>query len=329
MDVLKELQKEIGVNRLRQNEPLSLHTTFKVGGPAKFYVEAQKIEEIVKFVKLAKKLAISYFILGGGSNLVASDQGFDGLVIKNNSRKFEIMKMSGKIKNKKEGFGLDVDTAFVYAESGVIMNQLVRFTIENGLGGLEYQLGLPGTVGGAVSMNSNFPRKNAYVGDCLYKALILTQEGEAKEVDKDYFKFAYDKSILQKTGEILLWAIFKMKSEDKKMLWERGEEAVKYRSQTQPKGFSSGCMFKNISVADAMRIPTPNNITSAGFLIDKAGLKGKRIGDAVISDVHANFIINKGQAKGSDIIKLIRLAKEEVKKKFGVELELEVKILGE
>lgn len=318
-----ELQKVFG-NRLKRDELMSRHTTFKLGGPAEYYVDIEKVDDLIKAVNTARTLKIPFFILGGGSNLIISDKGVKGLVIKNNCRKFDVMSMVGKVKNRK----IDVDKALVYAESGVIMNQLVRYTIDQGLSGLEYQLGLPGTVGGAIYMNSNFPRKGVYVGDCVYRARLLTKNGEVKEVDNSYFGFAYDRSILQGNGEIVLSVVFKLIPADKKILWERGEEALKYRTDTQPKGISAGCTFRNISISEAVTIPTPDRITSAGYLIDKAGLKGKKIGGAMISDKHANFILNSGDATAEDVVNLINLIKEEVHKKFGVNLHLEVKTLG-
>lgn len=318
-----ELKQTFGT-RLKHGEPMFKHTTFKIGGNALFYIDVEKIDDLIKAVKLANKLKLPFFLFGGGSNIIISDKGINGLVIKNNCRSFEIVHLSGRVKNRK----LDFDKVLVYAESGVLMSQLVRYTIDHGLAGLEYQMGLPGTVGGAIYMNSNFPKKDAYVGDYLYSAKILTKEGEIKEVNKSYFGFGYDKSILQKSNEILLSVIFKLEPGNKKMLWEKATEALSYRSSTQPKGVCAGCAFRNISIADAMQASTPNLITSAGYLIDKAGLKGKQIGDAVVSDMHANFIMNKGNAKAEDVVSLINLIKSEVKKKFGVELQLEVKTIG-
>lgn len=323
-NTLATLEKELGQTRIRQNEPMSLHTTFKIGGAAQYYIAVDSITDLVKAVKLGWDLQLPVFVFGGGSNIIIADHGIKGLVIKNNCRKFDVLSMLGKVKNQK----IDVNKALVYAESGVIMNQLVRFTIEQGLEGLEWQLGLPGSVGGAVCMNSNFPLKGSYVGDAVFRAKILTKEGEIKEVDNAYFRFAYDKSILQETGEILLSVTFKLIPADKKILWERATEALQHRSNSQPKGLSAGCTFRNISVVDAMRIPTPDKITSAGFLIEKAGLKGKRIGDAMISGKHANFIMNMGNAKADDVIGLVNLVKSEVMKQFGVKLTMEVKKIG-
>jgi len=320
---LQELQKVFG-NRVKIDEPMSKHTTFKIGGPAEFYLEVEKIDDLALAVNTARKLKIPFFMLGGGSNIIVSDNGIKGLVIKNNCRRFEVMSMVGKVKNRK----IDVDSALVFAQSGVIMNQLVRYTIDEGLGGLEYQLGLPGTVGGAIYMNSNFPKKKSYVGEVVYKVKLLTEDGSIKEVDNSYFNFSYDKSILQETNEIILSVIFKLKPVDKKNLWTRGTEVLNYRNETQPKGISAGCTFRNISMLDAINIPTPDRITSAGYLIDKAGLKGKRIGDAVVSDKHANFILNMGNAKAKDVASLLDLVKHEVFKKFGVKLVIEVKTIG-
>lgn len=321
---LKTLEETFGQNRVRQNEPMSAHTTFKIGGPAEYYLDTDKTEDIIKALQITSKLGIPFFIFGGGSNIIVADHGIKGFVLKNNCRKFSVMTLSGRVKNQQ----IDVGRVIVSAESGVIINQLVRFSIDQGLSGLEYQLGLPGTVGGAVYMNSNNPRKSSYIGDSLYKARIATPQGEVKEVDNSYFHFAYDYSILQETNEVVLSVTFRLLPYDKKELWDRATDALQHRSASQPKGASAGCTFRNISIVEALRIPTPEQITSAGYLIDKAGLKGKRIGDAMISDKHANFIMNMGSAKAEDIIALTTLIKDEVHKKFGVKLHMEVKTVG-
>lgn len=325
MDVkLKELEKVLGVGRVRQNEPMSSHTTFKIGGPAQFYIEIEKIEDLVKAIQIARKLEMPFFILGGGSNILVADQGIKGLVIKNNCRDFSVLQMKGRVRNQK----INVEGVLLLAESGVIMNQLVRFTIEQGLSGLEYFLGMPGTVGGAVFMNSHYLKKQAFVGDFLSGAKILTKDGDIKEVDKSYFHFGYDRSVLQDNGEILLSVVFKLLPFDKKVLWKRGMETLEYRGSVYPKEASAGCVFQNISDVEAISIPTPQRITSAGYLIDKAGFKGKRADSVMVSKKHANFILNMGNAKAKDVLKLINSIKEEVSKKFGVQLSLEVKTVG-
>lgn len=321
---LEDLRKILGESRVRVSEPMSAHTTFKIGGEAELYMQVDKLEDLIFAFNEAKKRNIAVFVFGGGSNIIVSDKGIKGLVIKNNCRNFEFLGMSGRVKDQKIG----ISKALVYAESGAIMNQLVRFTVDQGLCGLEYQLGLPGTVGGAIYMNSNFPRKQSYVGDSLYSGRILSKDGSVREVDRSYFRFGYDKSILQETEEIVLSVVFKLLPMDKKILWERAMEALDYRTATQPKGASAGCTFRNISLVEAINASIPERITSAGFLIDRAGLKGRQVGDAMISHLHANFIQNMGKASADDVSQLVSLMKETVLKKFGVHLSLEVKTIG-
>ncbi len=323
-NIHEQLVTAFGSNRVRLDEPMSLHTTFKIGGPAQYYLPVETIDDLVKAVGIARTSNTPYFVLGGGSNIIVADKGIQGLVIKNNCRKFDVASMKGKIKSGQ----MDIEEAYVSAESGVIMNQLVRFTIEKGLSGLEYQLGLPGTVGGGVFMNSNFPIHQAFVGDAIYKATLLTRDGEIKEVDKAYFRFAYDKSSLQQTHETLLSVVFRLLPEDKDILWERANSALEHRGSTQPKGASAGCTYRNISTVEAMTAATPDNVTSAGYLIDKAGLKGTRVGDAVISDKHANFVLNMGSATAQDVRELLEIVKKEVLRKFNVHLNLEVREVG-
>lgn len=310
---LIELQKAAGEKKVRVNEPMSAHTTFKIGGPAEYYVDVDSIDALIALVKIAKEFSIPVFVLGGGSNIIVSEKRIKGVVVKNNCRKFEI---------------IDTKHNLVYADAGVVMGQFVRFCIDQGLSGLEYQLGLPGTIGGAVFMNSNFPKRGAYVSDCVYKATLLARDGKVKEVDNNYFQFAYDYSILQKTSEIVLSVVFKFTPEDKNILLERGNEALRHRLDTQPKGQSAGCTFRNISIVEAKQISTPNATTSAGYLIDKAGLKWKRVGGAMISPLHANFVMNTGGATANDVYSLINLVKKKVSDQFGVQLHLEVREVG-
>lgn len=307
----KELAKIFGEERVRIDEPMSLHTTFKIGGPADYYIAVDTLENLVKAIQTAHRLNLPVTIIGGGSNMVVSDNGIQGLVIKNNCRKINV-----------------VDNVHIFAESGVIMNQLIRFAIDKGLGGLEYQLGLPGTVGGAVYMNSNFPKKDTFVGDCVERAKIITREGKVKEVGKEYFNFAYDFSELQNTKEIVLSVVFKLKPMDKDLLNQRANEALFHRTSSQPKGASAGCTFRNIGAHQAVKNENGQDVTSAGYLIDQAGLKGKRIGGAMVSPMHANFIQNVDHAKASDVLALADVIKKQVAEKFGIDLWLEVDVVG-
>lgn len=306
MGKLEILQEKLGRGKVKEDEPLSLHTTFKIGGPAQFYFEAEKTEELFEAVNLCRNLGLPFFILGGGSNVLVSDIGFKGLVIKNKSREIKILKYKGEVKEQK----LKVKNVLIEADSGVSLNQLVRYTLEEGFSGLELFLGLPGTVGGAIFSNAHFGQKQ--MRDFLLGIKLLTPEGEMKEEKKDHFS----------SQEILLSAIFSLEKERKEILWQKASEALKYRRQTQPLEFpSAGCIFKNIF--------TPLTPLSVGFLIEQCGLKGKEIGGAKISEKHANFIVNKGGARAEDVVKLINICKRKVKEKFGLKLTEEIIYVGE
>lgn len=319
-----DLKTILGV-RLRENEPMDRHTTLKVGGPADLFYEAKTTDELLTSIGAARNLSLPVRIVGGGSNILVGDKGIRGLVIKNATSVIAMKGMKGSLSR-----GMPRRRVFVAADSGVVMNQLVRFTIEEGLAGLEMQLGLPGTVGGAVFMNSKWTNPEGYVGDAVYQANILTPKGEQLIVPRSYFHFGYDQSIIQKTHDVVLRVVFALTSQPKDQLWRVANASIAYRRESQPHGvLSPGCTFRNISKAQAYAIPTPNHTTSAGFLIDHAGLKGMSVGDAEISPVHANFIINRGHATASDVVQLIERARDQVKKQFGIELVEEIVRVGE
>ncbi len=306
--------------KLKLKEPLAKHTYFKIGGPADLFLPVDSLEELKIAVKLALKHQLPYFVLGGGSNLLFSDQGFRGLVIKNQTRKISLKGFSGG--GLKTG-QLQVDKILIQAESGVLANQLIRYTLDEGYAGLEDFLGLPGTVGGAIFNNSH--HLGRLIGDLVAEVEVLDNQGRLKKYSHQKLDFSYDHSRFQKTKETILSVTFQLKKGDKAKLWQQAEAAVKRRAQTQPLGIpSSGCVFQNISLSDAMRLGTPNHTCSAGYLIDKAGLKGIRVGDAMVSDKHANFIVNLGKATSKDILDLATLIKKTVKKKFGVDLQFEI-----
>jgi UDP-N-acetylmuramate dehydrogenase len=280
----------------------------------------------VSAILLGRKRNIPIFLLGGGTNILIGDRGIRGFVIKNSTNTIRIKGMKGTVTGGTAKKGL----VFVEADSGVIFNSLVRFTVEEGLAGLEMHLGLPGTVGGAIFMNSKWTHPVGYVGDAVYQAEILTAENQRIIVPKTYFQFGYDTSSIQKTKDIVLKIVFALRADTKERLWQIANESIGYRRETQPQGvFTAGCAFKNISEAEALSVPTPNHTTSAGFLIDHTGLKGQHVGDAYISDVHANFIINRGKASAADVIQLIDLARQKVREKFGVTLREEIIRVGE
>lgn len=320
----KKLQKKLGV-RVRSGEILAKYTTLKIGGPADLFYEATTSEELTDALVSAWKLKIPVFVLGGGSNSLVGDKGFRGLVVRNITRRVGIVGIKGRMRS-----GRSRRSVFVKADSGVNMNSLVRFTVDNGLKGLEMHLGLPGTVGGAVYMNSKWMHPEGYTGDPLFQATIFDKNGQVRLESKSYFRFGYDSSSLQKTGEIVISVIFILEEADKEVLWQTANDSIAYRRNSQPQGVTTaGCTFRNISRAEALTYKTPNLTRSAGELIDLAGLKGEIIGEAQISPIHANFFINRGKATASDMVQLIDKARKQVLEKFGVNLEEEIVRVGE
>jgi UDP-N-acetylmuramate dehydrogenase len=320
-----QLAAVLGSDRVRRSEPLARMTTLKVGGPADLFYEARTADELITALQTAYKHHIPAFVLGGGTNILIGDKGIRGFVVRNQTSGIAIRGMKGK-----EGKGGSSALVFVEADSGVVMNKLVRFTVEEGLAGLEMQLGLPGTVGGAVFMNSKWTKPVGYVGDVVHQATILTPKGELVIVPQSYFQFAYDTSSIQKTKDVVVRVVFALKRDTKEHLWEIANRSMAYRRETQPQGIASaGCAFRNISQAQAMAIATPNQTTSAGFLVDHAGMKGATAGGAQISPVHANFIFNTGKATAADMVALIEKARGAVKDRFRVVLEEEIVRVGE
>lgn len=298
--ILNQLQKVLGENRIKTNFILAPMTTFKMGGPAEYYFEAETQEDLITAVQMATKLSLKFTILGGASNVVVSDRGIKGLVVRNFHMEKEVLESSPT-------------TVQLRVSSGYPVGRLVQETIADGLSGFEYHLGLPGTVGGALFMNSKWTKPPVYMGDNLISAKLVTSKGEIKTVDRTYFQFAYDHSILQATKEVLLSATFLLKKADVNLLQTRAREALAYRKQTQPFGVaSSGCFFRNVDGE------------SAGKLIDQLGLKGFSVGDLTISNKHANFVINKGRGTEVDFKKIITEVKKRAKDQLNIELTEEV-----
>ena len=287
--------ESLGKNRVKLNEPLAKHTTFGIGGPAALFYEAKTKEELIKAVKLARELKISLFILGSGSNLLVSDKGWRGLVIKVKSQK-------SKVKSTR-----------IVAEAGVILAKLVHVAADNSLTGLETCAGIPGTVGGAVVGNAG--TADQWIGDLVESVEILDQEGQIRRLSQKDCQFGYRSSRFQKTKEIIVKITLKLRKGNPEKIKEK-IAVILAKRKSQPKEKSAGSIFKNPSGK------------KAGWLIEKAGLKGRKKGRAQISPQHANFIVNLGGAKSSDVVQLIKLAKTEVKKRFGIELKEEICLLG-
>jgi len=282
-----------------KNEPMAKHTSYGIGGPAQAYITPSDQNDLKQILIFAKDSNINTFFAGSGSNLLVADEGFQGIVI-----------TLGKSFTK-----LSIDGNNLEAEVGVMLGKIVKETIKRNLTGMESMIGVPGTLGGALIMNAG--AFGGEISNCLDIIKVMLMNGETKIYQKDDIDFSYRNSTFPK-DEILLSASFNLieKSADE-IQYDRAK-ASKGRKDTQPLRFrSAGSVFKN-----------PKTDLAAGYLIDKAGLKGSRIGDAEISTKHANFFINHGKAKAKDVVDLILLAKKTVLEKFDVNLELEIKTLG-
>lgn len=325
----QKLARMLGETRVFQNVPLAKYSSFRIGGVADLFFRAKTLRELIDTVICAKSLNIPYFILGGGTNLLISDKGIRGLVVKNESGTIKLVRIRGS-RSGRENISAQIHTVYLEAESGVAINRLVRFTLDQGWAGLEAFLGQPGTVGGAVYTNAHNIKMRTFFGDRIVEAKLLDAAGAVKKVSRSYFRFDYDQSIIQQTKELVLSVVLQLETGLKTNLWRKATEALEYRKKTQPSGvFSSGCIFRNIERSEAIRLVTPNYTCSAGYLLERVGLKGVSWGGAYLSPHHSNFIINRGNAKAKDVLELIKLAKERVKERFNINLVEEIAIVGE
>ena len=281
---------------MKKNQLLAPYTTFKIGGLADWFCEAKNEKEVVEAIKFAKEKKLAFFILGNGSNLLVSDDGFRGIVIKMENEEVQI-------NNEK-----------ILAEAGISLNKLVNIAQENSLSGIEFMVGIPGTLGGVVFGNAGAWQQN--IGDKVERVKILDKDNQFKWLNHDECQFSYRQSRFKKNQKIILAVELKLKKDNQNEIEQKINENFKKR-EDQPKEPSAGSIFVN---------PKPQ---SAGDLIEKCGLKGKQIGQAQISEKHANFIVNLGGAKAQDVVELIALVQKEVRKKFGIDLKTEVVFLGE
>ncbi len=296
-------------DRVQTNAPLADLTTFHVGGPADWLIEATSTNEVTRVVRLARECDTPIAVLGGGSNVLVADSGVRGVVLR--------LRLQN-IAQPAPGT--------VRADAGVTINGLVRWTIGRGLAGLEAWAGTPGTVGGAIYGNAHYSGTN--IGSLVTRVGLVTPAGEVTEAAAADMEFGYDSSRVPRTREIVLWAEFGVTTGEPATLRETARASLAFRKRTQPLALSSaGCVFQN---PDAVRDAVPAGIpASAGALVDRAGLKGTSLGGATISPRHANFIVNEGGATAQDIRTLMERARLGVRDRFGVELKYEVVFLGD
>lgn len=287
--------------RALADEPLASHTSYRIGGPADLYVVVRREKDLLGWVTLARKQEVSYFVMGRGTNLLVADEGIRGIVIENRCRGVRSLTRS-------KGTLLRV-------QAGGSLSSLARRTAKEGLGGLEWAVGIPGTVGGAIVNNAG-----AYSGSIaqqLQQVTLLDSQGVLRSMAVSELGLGYRTSRFQGESSVILSADFALQAESAALLSERVASYDRERRMSQPKEPSAGSVFKN-----------PEG-EYAGHLMEEAGLKGHRMGDAQISPLHANYIVNLGQARARDVASLIRLARERVRQKRGIILELEIELVGD
>lgn len=320
----KQLSDKIGLAVLA-NEPLKNHTTFKIGGPARFFVRVNSKQDLLKCLRAAHELKLPFLLLGGGSNLLISEKGFDGIVIKMEAGAIE---MGGAEQ-------CSARTAIVKCFAGCNLGAMIRESLKKNLSGLEFAANIPGTVGGGVWGNAGAYGKG--VGDFVSEVEVIKLNFKSKDhvnlkvFSKEECGFEYRSSVFKKNLDLIIAEIkFEL------IVNEKATEAFdiinkewKERMVKQPLDLpSAGCAFKNIGVVPKhLEQFAVHGKIQAGRLIESVGLKGKKIGGAMISDKHANFIVNIDNASATDVIELIELAKKAVKEKFNLKLETEIQII--
>lgn len=317
---MKELLKQLFGERFKENEPMSKYTNFRIGGPAKLFVEVRSVEELQEVLLLAAKFGERYFVFGGGSNMLVADQGFDGIAIKMAMRE------------------IDIDGTRVRAQAGVLSAGLARATAQAGLAGFTWAISLPGTIGGAVRGNAGC--FGGETRDHLVQVELL-RKGEVVTVDASALAFGYRESAIKHSDDIVISAIFEFEPGDPQALLQDLASKLASRKASQPlDAGSAGCLFKNYEFAtheELQRLKTKLDIPSemsaarriaAGWLIDKAGLKGFQIGDAQVSEKHGNFVVNRGHATADEVMQLMAVIKSRVRNVCGVQLQEEVQYIS-
>lgn len=283
-----------------RDKPLAPFTTLQVGGPADLYYALTDIQELPQLIETAKKLEIPHFILGGGSNTIFHEKGFRGLIIH----------MKAKT--------ITVDGERIIADAGVLLSQVLQAAVKKNLVGMEKFMGLPGTVGGAVRGNAG--AFGVETKDVVEKALVWNEEQGLHEAPASSFDFSYRSSSIKKRKgkDIVLQVTYKLTKGDTKAAMKENATVIAARLSKQPAGKNTGSFFKN---------PSPDQ--PAGKLLDEAGCKELRVGDIQVSDQHANWIMNRGNATQTDVLNLMKTMQERVKEQFNVQLEPEVQFVGE
>lgn len=290
----------LGSDNVRLHEPMKKHTTFRIGGPADYYLCPHSTEELQKILQICRENKLEFFILGNGSNLLVSDKGYRGVVI-------QLWKNFSDI---------ETEDNTITVKSGTLLSKVAAEALEESLTGMEFASGIPGTMGGAVMMNAG-----AYGGemkDIIREVTVLTREGELLTLSKEEMNFGYRTSVVKEKGYVVISAVLQLRKGDREEIRKVMDELKERRVTKQPLDMpSAGSTFKR-----------PEGYF-AGKLIMDAGLRGFSVGGAQISEKHCGFVVNKGDATAADVLGLIGEVQKRVQEKFGVALEPEVKFLGE
>ena len=296
--IYNELINNIDANRVFKDEPMSKHTSLKIGGPADLFVKVNNLEELKHVINLAKSHRTPIAVIGNGSNLLVKDKGIRGITVKLDLNNIKVQ-------------GEEIET-----EAGVKLPILAKVAYENSLSGIEFASGIPGTVGGAVKMNAG-----AYGGefkDIVVETTYLDSNLNLKTISNKEHEFSYRHSIFDETNDIIISTKIKLNKDNQENIKNKMEENSSKRKEKQPIDYpNAGSTFKR------------KNEYIPAEIIDKCGLKGYNIGDAYVSEKHAGFIVNKGKATAKDVLNLIEHIKETVRKNYNIDLELEIEILGE
>lgn len=290
--------------------PLVQKTYFKIGGPAEVYLQLEKLPDVQQLIKFCQQNKIKLTVIGGASNILIDDSGVSGVVLQITANQFT-----------------QLDQFTFSAQAGMKMAALVKKSLDLHLTGLEYFLGVPGTLGGAIYNNAHYLQD--LIGEHIIEVEVINSQGDLETLTKAECQFGYDSSRFQSSKEIIWSATFSLRLGDYQQSKELVKKATLYRAQTQPLAEpSSGCIFQNVPNNDHLKKLFPQfaekSHVPGGFLIDQAGLKGQNIGDIYVSDIHAAFLVNKGKGKSKQVLEMIRLIKDKVKDKFDVDLKEEV-----
>jgi UDP-N-acetylmuramate dehydrogenase len=295
--LLERLREILGEENVKINHSLKDYTTFKIGGPAQYFVTPSTEEELLSVVNLAQTEKVPFFLLGKGSNILISDEGYRGIIINLTEKWNKII----------------VEGDRIYGQSGATLTDLSKTALEHSLTGFEFAVGIPGSFGGGIFMNAG--AYEGQISDVLEKAWVI-RDGKIVTIEKDQMEFGYRKSVFQKHNDIIIKGCIKLKKGDYNQIKIKMDELTKKREEKQPLELpSAGSVFKR----------PPGYF--AGKLIEDSGLRGYSIGGAQVSEKHCGFIVNKGGATAQDVKDLIQYIQKTVKEKFGVELEREVKYL--